>query len=59
MIVQLAQSSKISESAARQQIMNMIGGLPLAVPAALKKSPNWWHSSLLAGHLDPRDGLRD
>jgi len=30
MIVQLAQRSGISEDAARQQIMNMIGGIPLA-----------------------------
>jgi NAD(P)-dependent dehydrogenase (short-subunit alcohol dehydrogenase family) len=32
MIVQLAQSSKISESAARQQIMNMIGGIAIGRP---------------------------
>jgi NAD(P)-dependent dehydrogenase (short-subunit alcohol dehydrogenase family) len=31
-IVQLAQSSKISESAARQQIMNMIGGIAIGRP---------------------------
>jgi NAD(P)-dependent dehydrogenase (short-subunit alcohol dehydrogenase family) len=29
MIVQLARSSSISEDAARQQIMNMIGGIPI------------------------------
>ena len=45
MIVQLAQSSRISEDAARQQIVNMIGGIPIGRPGALKKSPNWWHSS--------------
>ena len=32
MIVQLAQSSGIEESAARQQIMNMIGGIPVGRP---------------------------
>lgn len=32
MIVQLAQSSGIEESAARQQIMNMIGGIPIGRP---------------------------
>ncbi len=32
MIVQLAQSSDISEDAARQQIMNMIGGIPIGRP---------------------------
>ena len=32
MIVQLAQSSKISESAERQQIMNMIGGIAIGRP---------------------------
>jgi NAD(P)-dependent dehydrogenase (short-subunit alcohol dehydrogenase family) len=32
MIVQLAQSSGISEDAARQQIMNMIGGIPIGRP---------------------------
>lgn len=32
MIVQLAQSSGISEDAARQQIVNMIGGIPLGRP---------------------------
>jgi NAD(P)-dependent dehydrogenase (short-subunit alcohol dehydrogenase family) len=32
MIVQLAQSSGISENAARQQIMNMIGGIPIGRP---------------------------
>src|SRR5881394_288788 len=32
MIVQLAQSSGISEHAARQQIMNMIGGIPIGRP---------------------------
>jgi NAD(P)-dependent dehydrogenase (short-subunit alcohol dehydrogenase family) len=32
MIVQLAKSSGISEDAARQQIMNMIGGIPIGRP---------------------------
>src|ERR1700739_5005276 len=32
MIVQLAQSSSITEGAARQQIMNMIGGIPIGRP---------------------------
>jgi NAD(P)-dependent dehydrogenase (short-subunit alcohol dehydrogenase family) len=32
MIVQLSQSSGISEDAARQQIMNMIGGIPIGRP---------------------------
>src|SRR6267142_305648 len=32
MIVQLAQSSGISEDAARRQIMNMIGGIPIGRP---------------------------
>jgi NAD(P)-dependent dehydrogenase (short-subunit alcohol dehydrogenase family) len=32
MIVQLAQSNAVSEDAARQQIMNMIGGIPLGRP---------------------------
>jgi NAD(P)-dependent dehydrogenase (short-subunit alcohol dehydrogenase family) len=32
MIVQLSQSSDISEDAARQQIMNMIGGIPIGRP---------------------------
>jgi NAD(P)-dependent dehydrogenase (short-subunit alcohol dehydrogenase family) len=32
MIVQLAQNRKISEGAARQQIMNMIGGIPIGRP---------------------------
>src|ERR1700746_102097 len=32
MIVQLAQSSGIDENAARQQIMNMIGGIPIGRP---------------------------
>ncbi len=32
MIVQLSQSSGISEDAARQQIMNMIGGIPVGRP---------------------------
>ena len=32
MIVQLSQSSSISEDAARQQIMNMIGGIPIGRP---------------------------
>jgi NAD(P)-dependent dehydrogenase (short-subunit alcohol dehydrogenase family) len=32
MIMQLAQSSKISEDAARQQIVNMIGGIPIGRP---------------------------
>jgi NAD(P)-dependent dehydrogenase (short-subunit alcohol dehydrogenase family) len=32
MIVRLAQSSAISEDAARQQIMNMIGGIPIGRP---------------------------
>ena len=32
MIVQLAQSSKISEDAARQQIVSMIGGIPIGRP---------------------------
>jgi NAD(P)-dependent dehydrogenase (short-subunit alcohol dehydrogenase family) len=32
MIVQLAQSSGITEGAARQQIMNMIGGIPIGRP---------------------------
>jgi NAD(P)-dependent dehydrogenase (short-subunit alcohol dehydrogenase family) len=32
MIVQLAQSSGITENAARQQIMNMIGGIPIGRP---------------------------
>jgi len=32
MIVQLAQSSGTSEDAARQQIMNMIGGIPIGRP---------------------------
>jgi NAD(P)-dependent dehydrogenase (short-subunit alcohol dehydrogenase family) len=32
MIVQLARSSGISEDAARQQIMNMIGGIPIGRP---------------------------
>jgi NAD(P)-dependent dehydrogenase (short-subunit alcohol dehydrogenase family) len=32
MIMQLAQSSNISEDAARQQIMNMIGGIPIGRP---------------------------
>src|SRR5689334_12559312 len=34
MIVQLAQSSGITEGAARQQIMNMIGGIPIGRPGA-------------------------
>jgi NAD(P)-dependent dehydrogenase (short-subunit alcohol dehydrogenase family) len=32
MIVQLAQSNGIMENAARQQIMNMIGGIPVGRP---------------------------
>ena len=32
MIVQISQSSGISEDAARQQIMNMIGGIPIGRP---------------------------
>ncbi len=32
MIVQLSQSSGISEDAARRQIMNMIGGIPIGRP---------------------------
>jgi len=32
MIVQLSKSSGISEDAARQQIMNMIGGIPIGRP---------------------------
>jgi NAD(P)-dependent dehydrogenase (short-subunit alcohol dehydrogenase family) len=32
MIVQLAQSSGVSEDAARQQIVNMIGGIPVGRP---------------------------
>jgi NAD(P)-dependent dehydrogenase (short-subunit alcohol dehydrogenase family) len=32
MIVQLARSNGITESAARQQIMNMIGGIPIGRP---------------------------
>jgi len=32
MIVQLARSSGITEGAARQQIMNMIGGIPIGRP---------------------------
>jgi NAD(P)-dependent dehydrogenase (short-subunit alcohol dehydrogenase family) len=32
MIVRLAQSSAVSEDAARQQIMNMIGGIPIGRP---------------------------
>jgi NAD(P)-dependent dehydrogenase (short-subunit alcohol dehydrogenase family) len=32
MIVQLARSSGISEDTARQQIMNMIGGIPIGRP---------------------------
>jgi NAD(P)-dependent dehydrogenase (short-subunit alcohol dehydrogenase family) len=32
MIVQLSQSKGISEDAARQQIMNMIGGIPIGRP---------------------------
>jgi len=32
MILQLAQSSGSNEDAARQQIMNMIGGIPLGRP---------------------------
>ena len=32
MIVQLAQSSGISEDGARRQIMNMIGGIPIGRP---------------------------
>jgi len=32
MIVQLSQSIGISEDAARQQIMNMIGGIPIGRP---------------------------
>ena len=32
MIVQLSQSGGISEAAARQQIMNMIGGIPIGRP---------------------------
>jgi NAD(P)-dependent dehydrogenase (short-subunit alcohol dehydrogenase family) len=32
MIVQLARSSGISEDVARQQIMNMIGGIPIGRP---------------------------
>ena len=32
MIVQLGQSSDISEDAARQQLMNMIGGIPIGRP---------------------------
>jgi NAD(P)-dependent dehydrogenase (short-subunit alcohol dehydrogenase family) len=32
MIMQLAQSSKISEAAARQQIVSMIGGIPIGRP---------------------------
>jgi len=32
MIVQLAHSSGITEGAARQQIMNMIGGIPIGRP---------------------------
>jgi enoyl-[acyl-carrier-protein] reductase (NADH) len=32
MIVQLAQSNGITENAARQQIMNMIGGIPIGRP---------------------------
>jgi NAD(P)-dependent dehydrogenase (short-subunit alcohol dehydrogenase family) len=33
MIVQLAKSRGIDEHAARQQIMNMIGGIPIGRPA--------------------------
>jgi len=32
MIMQLAQSSGIEENTARQQIMNMIGGIPIGRP---------------------------
>ena len=32
MIMQLSQSGKISEGAARQQIVNMIGGIPIGRP---------------------------
>src|SRR5438132_10966663 len=32
MIVQLSQSSRISENAAREQTMNMIGGIPIGPP---------------------------
>ena len=32
MIVQLAHSNGITEGAARQQIMNMIGGIPIGRP---------------------------
>ena len=43
MIVQLSQSSGISEDAARQQIMNMIGGIPVGRPGSRRKWPNWRH----------------
>jgi len=38
MIVQLAYSSGITEGAARQQIMNMIGGIPVGRPGRPEES---------------------
>jgi len=41
MIVQLAKSKGVHESAARRQIMDMIGGIPVGRPASLKRSQSW------------------
>jgi hypothetical protein len=49
MIVQLAQSSKISESAARQQIMNMIGGIAIGRPGRTEEVAELVASSHLTG----------
>jgi hypothetical protein len=41
MIVQLAKSNGVDESAARQQIMDMIGGIPFGRPGSPKRSQSW------------------
>ena len=45
MILQLAQRSGSNEDAARQQIMNMIGGIPLDRPGRPEEQTRWTMAS--------------
>jgi hypothetical protein len=47
MIVAVAKSRGIDENAARQAIMEMIGGIPIGSPHGRRRSPNWLHSCCL------------